>query len=121
MKEKEKKLIEDEIKEYIDVNKIITNDRYKKNIYSSINLTSYNNKDIVLDTWDKVKNSSNEIDRERTFEDDLNEMFMQEKKELLYGLSEKNYIIDENSDNESIDSISNAFNKAIDRCKKINY
>jgi hypothetical protein len=41
----------------INIKKIILNDKYKKNIYSHINLTSYNNKNIVLDTWNKMKKS----------------------------------------------------------------
>ena len=114
MKEKEKKIIEEDLKEYMDVNKIILNDKYKKNIYSSINLTSYNKKDIILNTWDKVKNTTNEIKRERSFEDDLNEMFMQEKKELLYcskaktnnNFTYKQEIVNEESDNDSNGSIS---------------
>ena len=83
MKEKERKIINEELKEYMNIQKIIINDKYKKNIYSSINLTSYNKKNIVLDTWDKMKNTK-ELDNEQTFEDDLKKLFMQEKKELLY-------------------------------------
>jgi hypothetical protein len=94
MKEKEKKIINEELKEYMNIQKIITNDRYKKNIYSSINLTSYNKKNIVLDSWDKIKNTK-ELDNERTFEDDLNDLFMQEKKELLYSQNKRS-----NSDND---------------------
>jgi hypothetical protein len=54
LQEKEKKLIENQLKEYIDIKKIIINDKYKKDIYSSINLTSYNKKDMILDTWNKL-------------------------------------------------------------------
>jgi len=93
MKEKEKKIIEEDLKEYMDVNKIILNDKYKKNIYSSINLTSYNKKDIILNTWDKVKNTNNEIKRERLFEDDLNEILCKRKKNYYIVQKQKLIII----------------------------
>ena len=98
------------VKEYIDIKKIIINDKYKKDIYSSINLTSYNKKDMILDTWNKLKD--NEL-VEGTFEDDLNEIFMQEKKELLYNNQFDNS--DSESSNDSFTNNNNNYNNIIDR------
>ena len=71
-----------------------------------------------------MKNSKNVDKYERTYDDDLNELFMQEKKELLYGISKtksnsessniSENTSENNSDNESIDS----FNKVFERLKK---
>ena len=102
------------MKEYIDIKKIIINDKYKKNIYSSINLTSYNKKEMVLDTWNKLKD--NEL-VEGTFEDDLNEMFMQEKKEILYNNQFDNS--DSESSNSSFNNNNNNNNNNYNNIEKI--
>jgi len=118
MKEKEKKIINEELKEYMNIQKIITNDRYKKYIYSSINLKSYNKKNIVLDSWDKIKNTK-ELDNERTFEDDLNDLFMQEKKELLYSQNKRSNSNNEMKSDFDCESISSCeIDKAITKLRE---
>jgi hypothetical protein len=83
LKEKDMENIKNEMREYLNLSNVIINEKYKRKIYSSINLTSYNKKEVVLDTWSKLKD--NEIpSNEKTFEDELDELLMEENKEQLY-------------------------------------
>ena len=79
IKEKQRKMIENELNEYVNIHNIITNEKYRKNILSNINLTSYNNKDIILKTWDDIKD--NPIFNKKkgsTFEDEMDDFFINE-------------------------------------------
>jgi hypothetical protein len=67
--DKIKEIIENHINEFINIKKIIIDDKYKRSLYSNINLISYNKKDLILNTWSKIK--SNEIDDNTTWIDDL--------------------------------------------------
>jgi hypothetical protein len=51
-----------------------------------------------LDTWGKIKNNPSMI-KERTFEDDLNDLFIQERNELLHNNQSIN---SEDTDDSSI-------------------
>jgi hypothetical protein len=79
IKEKQRKLIENELNEYVNIHSIITNEKYRKNILSNINLVSYNKKDLILKTWEEIKNNPifNQT-RERTFEDEMDDFFIEE-------------------------------------------
>jgi hypothetical protein len=79
IKEKQRKMIENELNAYVNIHNIITNEKYRKNILSNINLTSYNNKDIILKTWDDIKD--NPIFNKKkgsTFEDEMDDFFINE-------------------------------------------
>jgi len=57
---------------------------------------------MVLDTWTKLHNTDSEL-KEENFEDDLNELFLNENKNLLY--SSNNYLqsdSDTSNDNHNI-------------------
>ena len=72
-------MIENELNEYVNIHNIITNEKYRKNILSNINLTSYNNKDIILKTWDDIKdNPIINQKKESTFEDEMDDFFINE-------------------------------------------
>jgi hypothetical protein len=90
IKEKQRKLIEKELDEYVSIHNIITNEKYKKSILSNINLTSYNKKNIILKTWDEIKNNPifNQTIKEKTFEEEMNEFFIKERDEYLNSLSD---------------------------------
>jgi vacuolar-type H+-ATPase subunit I/STV1 len=79
IREKQRKLIEEELNEYVNIHQIITNEKYRKNILSNINLVSYNKKDLILKTWEEIKNNPifNKI-KERTFEDEMDDFFINE-------------------------------------------
>ena len=84
--EKIRDILENHINEFINIKKIILDDKYKRNIYSNINLISYNKKDLILNTWNKIKNS--EIEDETTWEDDFNEECMNKNKKNIYYIVE---------------------------------
>ena len=94
---------------------VITDDRYKKKIYSSINLTSYNKKAIVLDTWSKLKD--NEIN-ERTFEDDLNELLMEEHKKKLHNNEQFKKNINDDIDTDDTDDSNDSYKCLIQKIMK---
>ena len=96
IKEKQRKMIEEELNAYANIHNIITNEKYKKNIFSNINLTSYNKKDIILKTWDEIKNNPifNHNVKERTFEEEMDEFFIIEREEYLNSLSDSDSSID---------------------------
>ena len=56
----------------------------KKIIYTNLNLTSYNKKHIVLNTWNKLQKN---IIIAETFNDNLNQFLMDENKDILYGIN----------------------------------
>ena len=74
----------------MNIHNIITNEKYKKNIFSNINLTSYNKKDLILKTWEEIKNNPilNQVLKEKTFEEELDEFFIKERDEYLNNLSD---------------------------------
>ena len=82
--EKIRNILENHINEFINIKKIIIDDKYKKSLYSNINLISYNKKDLILNTWNKLKNT--EIEDESTWEDDFNEECMNMNKKILYDI-----------------------------------
>jgi hypothetical protein len=90
-------MIESELNEYVNIHRIITNEKYRKNILSNINLVSYNKKENILNTWDKIKNNPifNQT-KERTFEDEMDDFFINDRDEYLSTVHSES---DSNSDN----------------------
>jgi hypothetical protein len=108
IKEKQRKMIEKELNEFLNIHNLITNEKYRKNILSNINLTSYNKKNIILKTWNNKINNSifnntlKETLDNKTFEEDIDEFFIKERDEYLTSLSE--------SESNYSDSDSNSHN-----------
>ena len=72
---------------------MIINEKYKKNILSNINLASYNKKDIILKTWEEIKNNPifNQTLKEKTFEEEMDEFFIKERDEYLNNIAKIRY------------------------------
>jgi len=79
-----RRLIQNQINEYLNIKNMIINDKYKKIIYTNLNLTSYNKKHIVLNTWNKLQKN---IIIAESFNDNLNQFIMDENKDILYGIN----------------------------------
>ena len=82
------------INEINQIKTLFMNNKIKKEIFNEINLISYNNKDLIKNTWDSDKKHIN------TFEDDLEQPLTDDE----YFIKKQN----NNNNNNNLDSDSDS-------------